>query len=215
MPEDLVEFNNIITLRNHLCRFTEKQLLDIYQDPGAYVTFLDAVALLADVDSAFLLFSDVFLEKILSVIQIHRFNFEEKEISECVNGIIAYINDIKTYPDNLKNSLKNGYLTYQEEVRETKFHSTEELLASLAYDAYVFACLRDGKENQIVDDKYYLLSLNFLMKSVPEFFKDPEVAARAMSVLDRVGKDAKMLSPRKKHVKKVRENFINIVNSEE
>lgn len=215
MTEELIDFNNIITLRNHLCRVPMKRLLEMYQDKESYITFLDSIALLAENDSAFLLFADELLEKILSIVQIHRFDFEEKEVKDCINGIIGYVNQIKTYPDGLANVLRNGYLTYQEDLREADFLTTEGLLTSLSYDAVVFACLRDGDIHKIQDDEYALMSLNYLMKSVPEFFKDPQVCLRVQTLLDRIGKNSKLLSSKKKFVKKIRTNFENFIQKEE
>lgn len=215
MSEEMLEFNNIITLRNHLCRFPLKKLMEIYQDKSKYISFVDAVALLMNCDSAFLLFSDEFLEKILSVLQIHRFDFEEHEVGDCINGIISYINDVKTYPQELKNQLKNGYLAYQEDLREVTFKTTLELLSSISFDAFVFACLRDDQMDRIQDDKYFLMSFNYLMKSVPEFFQDPEVCKRASLMIDRIGRETRPLSQQKKYYKKVRSNFQELLQKEE
>ena len=53
------------------------------------------------------------------------------------------------------------------------------------------------------------------MKAVPEFFQDPEINRRAIEVLDRVGEHAPILSTRKKHVKKAKEELISLLPKED
>ena len=215
MSDEMLDFNNVLALRNHLSVLSREKLEEMYQDKGSYLTFLNAIVALSECDSAFLLFSDDFLEKILYVVQVHRFDFEEKEVKECINDIIGYVNQIKVMPQEKKNILKNGYLTYQEEQRGVSFHTTESLIASLSYDAVVFSSLRDGTPEAIQDEEYFLMSLNYLMKACPEFFQDPKITADTISVLERVGSHSRMFSTKKKFVKQVREEFESISKKEE
>ena len=121
MSEELVDFGNLITLKNQLCALDRKQLMQMYQDKGSYLTFLNAVVSLIENDIGFLLFSDEFLEKILLISQIYRFEFKEHEVRDCINDIITYVNGIKALSDESKKTLMNGYLAYQEDMREASF----------------------------------------------------------------------------------------------
>lgn len=228
MPEELCDFNNLIMLKNHLCRIPESELLKLYQDYGAYLSFLDSVALLTQNDSGFILFSDVFIQKILSVINIHRFDFDDMKrvpgeenpeeystVRECVNDIIDYMHAVQGYSDELANALRKSYFEFQEEARETKFRGSEDMLKSVAYDAYVFRYLMEGKQANLADEEHNIYSLNYLMKAVPEFFQDPEINRRAIEVLDRAGEHAPLLSTRKKHVKKAKEGLLSLVQKED
>ncbi|MBP5678679.1 MAG: hypothetical protein J6X28_02475 [Bacilli bacterium] len=215
MSEELMDFNNMLMLKNHLCSISESDLLKIYQDVGAYVSFLDAVALLGKNDSGFLLFSDSFISKILTVAQIHRFDLNDSDIKDAVNSIIDYLNQIKSYSQELKNSIKNGYLAYHEDLRECTFHSTEAFLQSLSYDAYVFRYLIEGRQDELTDETNLILSIHYLMATVPEFFQDPEINQRARDVLDRVGNNSPTFGARKKHVKKEKEGLLKLLPKEE
>lgn len=228
MSEELMDFNNLVMLKNHLCYITESDLMKLYQNYGAYLAFLDSVALLTQVDSGFLLFSDVFLHKILSVINIHRFDFDDMKrvpgeenpeeflsVRDCVNDIIEYIHGVQGYSEELANELRKDYLAFQEEARETKFRCTEDMLKSIAYDAYVFRYLMEGKQANLADEEHNVYSLNYLMKAVPEFFQDPEINRRAIEVLDQAGKHAPVLSTRKKHIKKAKEGILSLMQKED
>ena len=215
MSEELVDFGNLITLKNQLCALDRKQLMQMYQDKGSYLTFLNAVVSLIENDIGFLLFSDEFLEKILLISQIYRFEFKEHEVRDCINDIITYVNGIKALSDESKKTLMNGYLAYQEDMREASFHTTNAFLSSLAYDAVVFAALRDGEIDKIKDEEYFLMSLNYLMKACPEFFQDPRVKKDAMTLLDQAGSHRSFLGVRKKFVKGMKENLESITKKEE
>ena len=228
MSDELCDFNNLVMLKNHLCHITESDLLKLYQDYGAYLAFLDSVALMTQTDSGFLLFSDVFLQKILSVINIHRFDFDDMKrvpgeedpneylsVRDCVNDIIDYIHAVQGYSPEFANELRKDYLQFQEEARETKFRCSEDMLKSISYDAYVFRYLMEGKQANLADEEHNVYSLNYLMKAVPEFFQDPEINRRAIEVLDRVGEHAPILSTRKKHVKKAKEELISLLPKED
>ena len=212
MPEEMLDFHNLLTIRNQLVKASDEKLRELYQDKGSYVTFLDTVILLTESDSAFLLFSDQFIDKILSVVQLHRFDFEEDEIKEAINGIITYMNHIRTYSSDLVNQLKNGYLAYQEDLREAEFHSDEAFFKSLSYDAVVFSALREGKPESVEDDSYFLMSLNFLLKSCPELFQDATVKKGATVLLDRAYRHSGILSSKKKMVKGVMRNYQDVVS---
>ena len=215
MSEEMQDFNNVLTLRNHLSVVPKDQLIEMYQDKGHYLTFLNAVVALSEMDSAFLLFSEEFLERINDVIQIHRFDFSEIEIKDCINDIIGYLNQVRAMSPTKVNLLKNGYLAYQEEQRSMVFHSTEEMIRSLAYDAVVFTSLREGNSDDIQDENHFLMSFNYLVKACPEFFQDPKIAADAIKVLDRVGRHSGKFSAKKKFVKQVRREFESILQKEE
>ena len=77
MTDEMIDFNNILVLRNQLIAVPIEELCKLYQDKDRYISFLDSVALLSNKDSAFLFFSGEFKKKILSVVQIHRFDFDD------------------------------------------------------------------------------------------------------------------------------------------
>ncbi len=215
MNDDILDFNNIISLRNQLAVATTKQLVDIYQDEASYLAFLDAFVFLSEYDSGFLLSSDEFLDKVLTVVSVHRFDMKYPEIQDTINDIITYVNGVKCYSDDLKKLLMNGYLAYQEDVRNANFSSTDAFLTSLSYDAVVFTALREGRPEAICDDNYFLMSFEYIMNCCPEFFQNPNVCRDAQSVLDRVSSHVKLFDSRKKYIKSTKEKFQMITKKEE
>ena len=215
MTDEMIDFNNILVLRNQLIAVPIEELCKLYQDKDRYISFLDSVALLSNKDSAFLFFSGEFLKKILSVVQIHRFDFDDEEVNKVINSIITYINQISNYSSSLVNLLKNNYLAFQEEQRETTFHSDDELFRSLAYDAWVFAALIDGNLESIQDGNLFLLSFNFLLKNCPELFQDKNVRDNATALLDNVEQSTWIFGPKKRQVEKALENYKKVVKKED
>ena len=215
MMTPIKKFNNILVLRNHLAKLPESKLCSIYNDYDYYLAFLNNVWLLAENDSGFLLFDDSFLDKILSVIQIHRFDGKDEGVRQEVNDIIDYVNGIKSYSQGMKNSLKNNYLAFQEATRGATFYSTEGLIDSLSYDALVFSALQNDNMDSIIHDEHFLLSLNYLIYSCKELFQDKKVLERAKKRLEEVNKNTKALSKTKKLIKQTKEHLNNINQKED
>lgn len=215
MSEELIEYNNMLTLRSQLITVPIEELCILYQDKNDYISFLNSVVLLFNVDSAFLLFSDEFFRKILSIVEIHRFDFVDAKVDETINSIILYINGVHSYPLGLVNQLKNGYLAFQEDQRETQFYSDEALLKSLAYDACVFTTLRDGNLNSVQDDNLFLLSFNYLLKNYPELFLDKNVRNNVTALFDKVGKNTGIFDLKKIRIKRTLEKYHKVVNDKE
>lgn len=215
MMSPVKQLSNILVLRNHLVKIPESKLIEMYSNYDYYLAFLNSLWLLVENDSAFLLFDDSMLKKILSVIQIYRFDAKDEGVKKEVNDIIDYINGLRSCDEAKKNTLKNNYLAFQEEKRCATFYSTEGLLDSLSYDAIVFSALQNNDMKSIIHDEHYILSLNYLIYMCPELFKDKEVQQRAIKRLDEANSNARILSPNKKLIKQTKEHLSNINKKEE
>ncbi len=214
MANELSYFNNILILRNHLSSCTEKEMMNLYQEKDFYEAFLNTVWALMENDSGFLLLNDEFIQKILSVIQIHRFD-SSQEIKKQINEIIQVMNQIKNYSDSLRNIIKNNYLAYQEEQREVTFQTEESLIASLAYDAITYNMLTNGIQSKRLHDDYFIMSLNYFIKTAPEMFQEEEVKERALEVLERINKETRQISFKKRFIKNARKNLKELSTKEE
>ena len=214
MANELSYFNNILILRNHLSSCTEKEMMNLYQEKDFYEAFLNTVWALMENDSGFLLLNDEFIQKILSVIQIHRF-VSSQEIKKQINEIIQVMNQIKNYSDSLRNIIKNNYLAYQEEQREVTFQTEESLIASLAYDAITYNMLTNGIQSKRLHDDYFIMSLNYFIKTAPEMFQEEEVKERALEVLERINKETRQISFKKRFIKNARKNLKELSTKEE
>lgn len=214
MDITMQEFINILRIKNQLIMFSGNELIEIYKNEEDFLCFIDTFVLLTEVDSAFLLFDERFSDKICTLLQDHRFNCDS-EIKQSINDIISYLNGIRGYSKGYINILKNSYLSYQEQMRQVEFSTTEAFLASMANDAIVFSSLQDGELDKIEDGDYYMMSLNYFMKVCPELFENCDVLERASSLLDKEFKSSRILSKRKKYVKETRERLNNASKKEE
>lgn len=215
MSDAYLEFANELTLRNQLIMLDSKQLREIYQDKGDYLIFLNSVISLIQHDSPILLFSPDFLDKIYDTIEIHRFHFSEKEVYDCVNEIIGYLNHVKTMNPMEQSIVKGFYMATQEMIREISFHDSNSFLASMGYDAVLFHALKDNNLDSLQDPDYPIMSLNFLIKACPDFFRDPDIQKRAMEVINRVGEKTRPFTSKKKYIKRLLQNVQNIPKKEE
>jgi len=188
MEYDLNDFENVICLKNQLLSVPIETLLDVYSDYENFVTFLDSVSVLSNIDSAFLLFDSGCLEKIETIIQMMRFQYKDPVIIKAINEIILYLNGIKFLDSTKKDILKEGYLDYHEDCRKITMENEATFLDSLAYDAVCYAALKEGHMETISDDDLFLASVNYLLEAVPQFFRAPDVADRLLSKLGELEK---------------------------
>lgn len=213
MPQELEDLYKMLVIKNQFAALDDKQLMEIYSDKDRYVNFLESISLLINNDSCFLVLDERFLDKVQRIIQIHRFSFDHPEAKEFINELICYVNAVRAYPEPTKGILRNGYLTYHEEQRETSFRTHPEFVASLATDAVVFSALVNDRIDLIRNYDYALMSLNYLMKDYPELFKDENVRKRAEKIIEEADKNSHILSTKKQRVKKTKKNFMSINNS--
>lgn len=145
------------------------------------------MAVLSEIDSAFLLYKKEYLEKIKTIINLNRSKCKDKEIISVINDIICYINEIDSYSISYKNILKNNYLGYHEECRKMEFKDEKIFLESLAYDAITyFSLVNNSLENLEGYDEYFLASINYFLKTIPEFFKDGLIRERVNKKLNEI-----------------------------
>lgn len=213
----LADFENVICLKNQLICVPLETLLDVYNDSENFVTFLDTFCVLANTDSAFMLFSDELADKVGDVIAQNRFKYKDKEIVNAMNEIIGYLNGIKNYDTSYKNLLMNGYLAYQEDCRDIEMEDTQTLLESMAYDAIAYCALKEDKLEMIDLDDMFLASVNYLMIAMPEMFKDEKVKEVLMKKLDELDKKGGFFKNRvtRTYAKDTREKFQKIKAKEE
>lgn len=184
MEYSLDDFENVICLKNQLLSVPIETLLETYQDYENFITFLDSICVLSDMDSAFLLFDSGCIEKIEAIIQKYRFQYKDPTVVKTINEIIVYLNGVKSLDSTKKDILKEGYLDYHEDCRKITMDDEETFMNSLAYDAVCYAALKDDHMDTIPDDNLFLASVNYLLEAVPQFFKDPDVANRLLTKLD-------------------------------
>ena len=210
------DFTNVLCLRSQLVNLDEKDIVEYHKDYERYLTFIDTVAVMSEIDSAFLLFRDDFIDKIYSVIQIYRFDIKDNQIKEAINSIINYLNVVKSYEPEYKQLLKKSYHSWQEEVRNVWLKDESDLVYSLGYDAVVYAGIVDGDMDIITENDMFLYSINYFVETIPSIFENKDVQNRTMKLINKLGKG---FSPFKKELRmyslETKENLQKIKLKEE
>ena len=213
----LDDYINLVALKNQLINAKLSVLLKDYnEDYFLYLQFLSSVIMLLETDSGFLLFSEEAKEKIYSIIDIHRFD-DDKEVSELVNEIIGELNAINGYPKEMKKLMKAQYLAYQEELRQVSILNGETLIQLMAYDALCLFSLNTQDEFELKPNEEYsfLSSLNYLIGTCPEIFKDPDIKKNAEKAIDIIMKKGGFFNFKgRKYTKKTQANFQKIKTME-
>lgn len=208
----LLDFENVLCLKNQLALVPIETLLDVYSDSENFILFIDSVHVLIETDSAFLLFNEKMCEKISTIISAKRFEFKDKDVVNVINFIIKHLNTIHDYDSSYKNLLKNGYLAYQEECRKVEMEDTEVFLESMAHDAVVYSVLKEGNLEKIECDEFFLASVNYIIATMPEFFDDRNVCERLCKKFDEASYKKGFFRNRKLRLfaKETKERFVKI-----
>lgn len=211
------DYINLLALKNQLINADLKTLMKDYEENYLlYLQFLESVYMLLETDSGFLLFSEEAKEKIYSIIDIHRFD-DDKEVSACVNELIGYLNAMNGYQPEVKKLMKEQYLAYQEEIRQIRILNGETLIQLMSYDALCLFSLNTQDELVLKPNEEYsfLSSLNYLVNTCPELFKDPDIKKNAEKALDIIMKKGGFFNFKgRKYTKKTQANFQKIKTME-
>ncbi len=216
---DIDDYINLLALKNQLINANLNVLIEDYKkDFNLYLQFLDSVIMLLNTDSGFLLFSKESIDKIFSIINIYRFDCEDKDVIRCINDIIEGINKINGLAPDIKNLMMTSYLAYQEDIRQVKILNGETLIQLIAYDALCLFIL-NTKDDVVIKDKEcysFLSSLNYLISTCPELFKDEDLKRNAEKAIDIIMKKGGVFNFKgRKYSRKTKDNFQKIKTIEE
>ena len=184
----LTDFVNVLCLRNQLVVLKEEVLLDVYQDYENYLTFLDSVEALSEIDGAFLFYSDEFIKTIYDILQIHRYEIKDPEIRNSINEKIGYLNRVRITTEETKKELKNIYHNYHEKVRNMYIKTSQDLIHYLGYDACVYVAITEGNMDSVTNYEMFLSSINYFIEAIPEIFEDKDVRDRTMTLVNKLSK---------------------------
>lgn len=205
MTDEMLDFTNLLIVKNHLGMVSRKDLVGLYQDIDDYVLFIDMFAYLTECDSGFLYLDSSIPDKVLDIIQLHRFDVKDSELSEIINDIIEYLNRLNNNSSEYKKIVLDSYFAYHEDLREATFRDCEALLASIGYDALVLkAIVGEGEFDSLSNNKFTVMSLNYLVKVCPELFQDEERKSRALELLDRCMHGNSIFDGCKRHAKMIK-----------
>ena len=179
MEYTMEDFIDCLCLKNQLVHAPLDKMLEEYQNYDSYAEFLLAVLTLKDTDSSFLLYDDSFMDKILRVLEIHRFDAITLDTKNVINDIIRYVNFMKSIDSKMKELLKKEYQSYHEDMRKIGFMDDESFLYSIAYDAVVLSALYEHDLSFITEQDMFLASINYFIEELPELFEDGVISQLA------------------------------------
>ena len=216
IEDERLDFENLVFLRNQLSVADMGLLKEVYSDMDNYINFLDTMVLLTQVDGGFLLMSTDYYDRILTIVDLHRFDAEDM-VRKVANDIILYINQVKAEHDNSLNTrLLIQYKEYHEDLREVEFDSIQDLINSIAYDAIVLLALSKNKLEIIDNEDYFMYSLNYIMKCFPEYFQDEGFKNRAIEALKTIYNNQSIFKrDKKKYSKEIINNIQKIKKKDE
>lgn len=216
IDEERKDFENLVFLRNQLSVASMQVLKEVYSDMDNYICLLDTLVLLTQVDGGFLLMSNDYYDRILTLVDLHRFDAEDI-VRKVANNIIVYINDLSSKQgSSLNTRLLIQYKEYQEDLREVNFDNIQDLINSVAYDAVVLLALSKDRLDIIDNEDYFMYSLNYIMKCFPEYFHDDEFKERAITALKMIhDKQSIFKRDKKKFSKEMINNIVKIKKKEE
>ena len=183
MIESSSEFENVMIFKNQLINLDKKQLLELYKDVSNYALFINVIVILINCENVLFLLDDNYINKIYSLLDIHRYDLNDKNTFNIINDIIDALNKIKSIEN--KEEYVSEYVKYQENLRGFKFKTTDDFLYALTYDAVVVAGLKD-KKIPIEFDDLFLSSINYFLNIYPEYFEDEEILENVFLRLEEI-----------------------------
>ena len=214
MSDEVTEYFAILIFKNQLLCCSNEELIKMYEDNNMFWEFLDTIALMSQKEPAFFLLSEEINDSIHAVIDSHRYSCD-KEMAEYINKVIIYLNNYANVDKNLADVMRISYLNFNEEYRGGEFQDNKSFLASLAYDAVVFAALYNDNLDNVDNGDLAVCSLNYIINTLPELFNDNNIKMRALSILDKEFNNSKRFSDRKKTIRLIRNNLLNISKNTE
>ena len=186
---EIHDFLNLINIKSQLINFDEKKLIELYKDDYEHYTlFLNSVGILLNNEPGFLLFDESYMDKIRTVMELHRFTSADSEVKDLINQIIIAFNAIDKLPEEEKAEYKYEYVLEQEALRDAGFYTEEEFIYSLNFDSFLAYALQKSELDYLrqCDDDMTVMSINYMMELCPEFFYDSEVEKNAIMKLDSI-----------------------------
>lgn len=215
MEYSILDFSNVVHIRNQIAFLDMKTLISLYKDKDNYINFLETFVIMTNIDSGFLLFSEQFLDRVETIVQLNRFSFDNSEIHQTINDIIGYINQIKSQPESYKSSVRQHYACFQEEIRGVNFSNNAALVRSLGYDAYVIDALRDHDMSNIGEDLLFLASVNSFFELIPELFDDSKIRELTEEKIQEIKNTSKFYQRDiKRFTKNTENNFQKLLKGE-
>ena len=163
----------------------------ISDDIDQFKDIIKSINNLIVTEPSFFLLDDSFINNSFEMLNIHRFNKEfikDKENFELVNESISYLNHINALSTEDKISDLNNYLEQQYYLRQGIFLSIDALLSSISYDSFALDQIL-GNDKSHKDNVFLLFSVNYLLETFPQLFKNKIIRNNTYSLLSEIPKE--------------------------
>ncbi len=215
MENNINNFTRVMYLKHELVNTKIDQLIEKYYDTEKFISFLDDVKLMNEVDSCFLLLDDSFINKIEKISMTQRFNIKNEKYISLINDFICYTNDLQHYPENKKNILLNNYLAYHEDVRQLYFNDHNDFIYTLGYDANVYDSLLKGNLDNLNEDLFFGAT-NYFLETIPELYQNPTYINLTTAKLKQMSKKYNIFKfTKKRNIQITLENFQKVKSRKE
>lgn len=161
---------NIIYLKNQLINATTKQLKKKYSNHDNFGFFIDTLNIALNDEPVYFLLDDEILNKAENIIAHRRFEFDDESFNTVINEIINQLNGLKAIPEQVKETQKKAYISFQQSTRQMVFDDMEDFLSAIAYDAVLIQKLTNGELAEL-EPAYFFASTNYLAQTLPEFYQ--------------------------------------------
>ena len=203
---DITDFKNMLLVKNQLVYRTLEELEAFCEDEKKYATFLDSVALLINHDEGFFRLDESFALKISEIIDKYRFVFRDSDYLATANDIICQLNLVKGDSELTRTSKLEHYLLWHENARMVDFDTHEDLIITVADDAFVYHMMETGEKKNISPVIVYS-SLNYFAMVCPEVFEQKEFYQQSMDYLNARRQNIIFRRAEKTYVSEVKENI--------
>lgn len=184
------DFIRLLGYKSNLIRDDKKTLLKKHQTKELYEQFLRNTLTIFEDEPAFFTIDDDFRDKILEVISTYRFEYRTKELFSLANDVIAHLNELQTYSQEVENAVLDEYICLHENIRELLFTDLQDFENTIAQDIDVYIALQT-LDLSMIDDVTFIGATNYFLAAQPEIYKDPEVLqvteSRAKKIKSTVG----------------------------
>lgn len=215
MDNNIKNFTRVMYLKRELVNTKIDQLIEKYYDTEKFISFLDDIKLMNEMDTCFLLLDDSFINKIEKISMTQRFNIKNEKYISLINDFICYTNDLQHYPENKKNILLNNYLAYHEDVRQLDFTNHEDFVYTLGYDANVYDSLQEDNLDNL-DETLFFGSTNYFLETIPELYQNPTYINLTISKLKQMSKRYNIFKfTKKRNIQITIENFQKVKSRKE
>ena len=213
MSEELLDALSILVFKNQILSAPMDELKKFYEEEKYFLCFLDSIALVSQREPAFFLLSPEIKNRIIQVLDVHRFSVNE-EVLGVINDVVIYLNSMENVSKEMSALIVKSYIDFHEKIRNIKFNDVADFLTALSYDAVFMNALDDDNMQNLTNHKMNMSSFNYLISTSPDFFKNEKIMERANRLLDDEKKDAKVFSKKKKNINNLKKS-LDLISKEE